>query len=197
MLALGVLTGVLWWVLAPRSSGLAVSTAVSYPNPDSPPAQVAAWFVIVTAAAGLLVGVPCVALADARTAGRTARLILAGVPASCLAYAVGFLLGPAPIAAQLAGRDPSAGPTAVQVPLLLPTPLLVLAWPTATALLATVGLLLAVLILPRPPDWVLSDGVLSGSDRGDDRPGEAGQIGGGQFDVEPAPTGTDQHGREL
>lgn len=140
---LGVLAGVAWYAIAPRSTGPVAGGVVAFPVPDYPPAVVAASFALVTGVAGLLVGVAIVGLADAAAVTRSVLLISAGLVGSLLAYGVGALLGPGSAAAQVA-----AGAAQVQVPLTLPTPLLVFVWPAATAILATVGLLVSLVALP-------------------------------------------------
>ena len=152
VLALGVVAGVLWWALAPRTLGVAgVGQAAAYPTPDYPSAAVITTYSAVTVGAGLLVGIPVVARIDEQVATRAAVFIAAGLPAALIAYGVGFVLGPPTIATQVAAKAAH-----VQVPLVLPSPLLALAWPAATAVLSTVGLLVSGILRPgdigRPGD---------------------------------------------
>lgn len=184
MLGLAVAAGAIWFALAPRVRGTLVGETVSYPGADAAPAVVAAVFLVVTGVAGFVVGVFALGVGSRRYVARTVGLTLAGLPASALAYAVGSALGPPAVAAQVA-----AGAQTVQVPLTLPSPALVLLWPAVTALLVTVGTLISMMVTPPAPEPVSDTYV------GAVPTGQGEQIPGSDFDVEPAPPGTDQNGR--
>ncbi|MFV0460766.1 MAG: hypothetical protein ACK5MT_18580 [Actinomycetales bacterium] len=141
----GGLAGVGWYALAPTTVGQYVRDMVRYPVPDYPPASVAALYVVIVLVAGLLAGIPVVARQRDRPLARLVVHCVAGVLAAGATYVVGYILGPAPEAVQIA-----ADPGHVQVPLVLPTPLLVLVWPAATASLVTIGLLLSAVLYPEP-----------------------------------------------
>lgn len=185
MIGLGVVAGVTWFGLAPRSRGAVVGEAVSYPGADAAPAVVVAVFLVVTGVAGFMVGVLAVGLGSRHYLARTVGLTLAGLPASALAYAVGSALGPASVAGQVA-----AGAQSVQVPLTLSSPALVLLWPAVTALLVTVGTLISMMVTPPA-----GEPSRSGADVGGLPTGQREQVVGGQFDIEAPPPGTDQNGR--
>lgn len=144
VLVVGVAAGMVWFAISPRTIGRAAAAGtVAYPVPDDPTALVVACYLVVTAAAGLVCGLPAVALLDRFAVHRTVVLVAAGLPAALIAAVVGGLLGPDPLAVQIA-----AHPDAVQVPLALPTLLVALTWPAATAALAAVGQMLSILVLP-------------------------------------------------
>ncbi len=149
MVVLGVAAGVLWWSIAPRSTGgIALSGNVAYPTPDDPSGTIAVLYVLIVAACGLISG----ALMLGRAAVATTRIMVVcggGWLAAIACYVTGYLLGPASVAAQL-----EAGAAQVQVPLSLPTPLLSLVWPAATATVVSVGMLISLVVQPPRPSPV-------------------------------------------
>lgn len=147
VLALGAAAGMLWWVVAPRTLGVLGEVTVAYPVPDDPTATVTALYLVLCGVAGLLVGIPVVALTDRRVTTRLLVVLVAGLAAALLAYGIGFVLGPDPVAAQAAAHPGEKNPP-IQVPLVLPTPLLALIWPAATSVLVTVGLLISGMLVP-------------------------------------------------
>lgn len=144
---LGGLAGVLWRAVSPSTIGVVGPVVIAYPVPDDPAATVTALYVLICGVAGLLVGVPVVAMPDRFVVRRLLLALGGGLAAAALAYAVGFGLGPGTVAAQVAAQHGVEHPK-VQVPLVLASPLLVLVWPAATAALVTIGLVLHGMLTP-------------------------------------------------
>ena len=153
VLALGPVVGLVWWLLAPTG---AVVVGPDYVLPvgtgsAGPPGDVfAASQDAVFAAAALVAGAVCgVAAGVHPPPGRAAlvrwgSVVLAGLVAPVLAWALGVLLGPESLAAQqAAGADPLVSPLRLSSP----APLLV--WSAATCVVTFVVSLASLLV--RPP----------------------------------------------
>ncbi|GAA0323659.1 hypothetical protein NE235_05180 [Actinoallomurus spadix] len=185
---LGVPIGLLWVAIAPRTVYLVSGGKGVLADPESQTLIAAdGWFAVLTAAAGLLCGLTAYLLAGRwGEPGLLAGIAAGGAAAAVVAWRLGHLFGASAYdhALRTAGDGARAG-----APLGLHAYGVLLAWP----LIAVVafGLLEALDVANRE-----SRGRLAAGDAGGRSPGEADQVGGGELDLQAAPTGRDVDGRE-
>lgn len=159
--ALGLVVGVVWWLVAPE-----VSVGVRDGQPVLIPAEarnlfgVDVSFAAVGAAAGLLLGaVMCTRYRDHPTA-LLAGLVLGGVVGSLVAWQVGSTLGPGPLGERTGG---AADGVTLAIPLDLEATGVLLFWPIV-AVVAT--FVLGAALTPRLPPRHRSHGdAVSPGDR--------------------------------
>jgi len=144
LLLLSVVVAIGWQALAPTSSIELIGGVAASADPDTPAAVVDALFVVLTGAAGVLVGLALAALLRDRAAQLGAAAVVGGLVASALAWQLGGLLGPPALRVQQ-----QSGAEQLVAPLVLSTPLTVMAWPAATAAALFLGLLVSLVL--RPP----------------------------------------------
>ena len=137
---LGLPVGLAWWLLAPTApvGALATGTLVAPSAPELAAGQDGV-LVLLGVAAGLLCGLVAVVRSGPSPSARSLAVLAGCVLGSLLAWAVGMLLGPDPVAEQLAARaatDPDRPPVS---PLTVHTWAVLLVWPVVAALVATAG----------------------------------------------------------
>jgi hypothetical protein len=186
---LGVPVGLLWVAAAPRTTYLIAGGRALLADPETQTLIAAdGWFAVLTAVAGLLCGVAGYILA-----GRLGELSLlpglaaGGIAAAIASWRLGHLIG-APAFHHLlrTARDGTAAKGVLD----LHAVGVVVAWPLAAVV--AFGLLEALDLAGRE-----SRGRLPAGDPGGGRAGQPDQIGGGQFDLEAAPTSRDVDRREA
>jgi hypothetical protein len=185
---LGVPIGLLWVAIAPRTAYQVSGGKGVLADPETQTLIAAdGWFAVLTAAAGLLCGVAAYLLAGrVGELGPLAGIAAGGVAAAIVAWRLGHIIGLN--AYQHALRTDGDG-TLVHAPLGLHALGVALAWPlTAVVVFA---LLEALDVAGRE-----SRGRLSAGDPGGRRPGQPDEVGGGEFDLQAAPTGRDIDRRE-
>lgn len=141
---LGVVAGVVWWLLAPTGEVVLAGDVVV--APDVPELQAAqdGTFVLVAVVAGLLGGAWLTAAPGRAPALRATGTVGGALLGSAVAWAVGALLGPPSVATQL--QD---GVQALQSPLALSAYGVLGVWPAVTATVAFGGLLVTGLVSGR------------------------------------------------
>ena len=144
---LGLPVGLAWWLLAPTAPVGALPTgtllAPSAPELDAGQDGV---LVLLGAGAGLVCGLAAVVRGGASPGARSLAVLLGCVLGSLVAWATGMLLGPVPVAEQVAA-DPGSAPLS---PLTVHAPGVLLVWPVVAAVVATAGHL-ALAWGQRPP----------------------------------------------
>jgi hypothetical protein len=185
---LGVPIGLLWVALAPRTAYQVAGGKALLAEPESQTLIAAdGWFAVLTAAVGLLCGLAAYVLAGrVGELGLLAGIAAGGAAAAIVAWRLGHLIG---LGAYQHALRTSADGTLVRAPLTLHALGVVLAWPLTAVVVF--GLLEAMDVAGRESRARLAPG-----DPGGGRPGQPDQVGGGQFDLEAAPTGRDVDGRE-
>ncbi|CNG24790.1 Uncharacterised protein [Mycobacterium tuberculosis] len=178
---LGPLAGLLWAGIAPKVTYVIVQGEALLANPEGQgPIGIDARFALVALVAGIACGAAAY-LAGGR--GNDVALLLGlaagGCAAAVLAWKTGHMIGLGDY--RDAVRSARDGTEVTGVADLRATGVLVF-WPVAAV--AAYGLL-EVAVRRLPP-----------GDRGDARAGEADEVGGGELDLESAPTGGDVDGRE-
>ncbi|WP_396447827.1 hypothetical protein [Actinomadura sp.] len=178
---LGPLAGLLWAWTAPEVTYVIVQGEALLAEPEGQgPIGIDARFALIGLAAGLLCGIAAY-LAGGR--GNDVALLLGlaagGCAAALLAWRTGHMIGLAGF--QDAVRHARDG-TAVTGAADLRARGVLMFWPVSAV--AAYGLL-EVAVRRLPP-----------GDRGDGGPGEPDEVGGGELDLESAPTGGDVDGRE-
>jgi hypothetical protein len=175
---LGLPAGLLWTVVAPRTTYVIAAGQAVVGDPETQTLIAAdGWFAVLTAAAGLLCGVVAYVLAGRlRELGLLAALGIGGTAASLLAWWVGTLVGRS--AFQHEVRTARAG-TAAKGTLDLHATGVIIAWPLLA--LVVFGLLEALDVARRERRLPAPRYAGGGG------PGEPDQVGGGQFDLQAAP----------
>ncbi|MEV5711093.1 hypothetical protein [Actinoallomurus sp. NPDC052274] len=185
---LGVPVGLLWVAIAPRTVYQVSGGKGLLADPETQTLIAAdGWFAVLTAAAGLLCGLAAYVLAGrVGDLGPLAGIAAGGVAAAVVAWRLGHLIGES--AYQHALRTAGDGALA-RAPLGLHALGVVLAWPLTAVVVF--GLLEALDVAHRE-----SRGRLAAGDAGRRRSGQPDQVGGGELDLQAAPTGRDVDGRE-
>ena len=183
-LALAVALAVGWSLLAPTPpvrdrDGLLLSPL----DPEFSAGQLSV-FALLAVAAGLLHGALVLLGRAARRPVAGLAVVGAAAVGSMVAWRLGVLLGPAPVAVQQAAGDDLVAPLSLGSLGVLGL------WPATTAAVLFAGLLISGLRSPLPPD-----GGSAAGDAGGPGPGQGDQVGGGQLDVQAPPPGRDQDGR--
>jgi hypothetical protein len=176
---LGVPAGLLWTVIAPRTTYLIAGGKKFLGDPESQTLIAAdGWFAVLTAVAGLLCGIVAyVAAGRLRELGLLGALGLGGTAAGLVAWWVGSLIGRSAFQHELhTARDGTTAKGALD----LHAAGVVIAWPLVA--LVVFGLLEALDVARRE-----SRGRAAAGYPGGGGPGQPDQVGGGQFDLEAAP----------
>ncbi|WP_307797561.1 hypothetical protein [Actinomadura barringtoniae] len=178
---LGPLAGWLWSAVSPDVKYVVLQGKPLLADPEGQgPIGIDGRFALITAVAGLLCGVVAYLAGGRRNdIPLILGLVVGGVAASLLAWKVGHHIGLSDFQATV--KHAKDGETVTGVADLRAKGVLVF-WP----LLAVGVYAVLELIVKRLP----------ARDAGQPGPGEAGQIGGGQLDLQAAPTGGDVHRRE-
>lgn len=143
-LALGVVAGLAWWLLAPTGEVVLAGDLVVAPDVPELRAAQDSWFVLVSVAAGLVTGVWLTIGAGNRHVARLVALLGGSALGSAVAWMTGTALGPASVAAQqAAGDDPLVSPLRLSAYGALGI------WPAVAAAVGFVGLLLTGLLTRR------------------------------------------------
>lgn len=186
--ALGVPVGVLWWLVAPQAEVTVVEGGIRLTETAAQVFFAAdGWFAIFTLVAG--VGCGWVTVRRDRPAGHAAAvaLVIGSVLAALVAWQVGEFLGSEP--------DPLDEVASAPVGATLPVGLGLRA--TGVLLLWAIGALgtfLAATLAAREPDEIeASAWAAYHRHRGAREPDEVGRR---ELDLEAAPPGGDEHGRE-
>lgn len=188
IVVLGLPTGLLWTLVAPRTTYLIAGGKAFLGDPETQTLIAAdGWFAVLTAAAGLVCGV--IAYLIAGRLGELALLVslaVGGTAAGVVAWWTGHRAGLSAFQHVLrTGRD---GVTA-QAALNLHASGVVIAWPLVA--LVAYGLLETLDLAGRE-----SRGRLAAGYPGHGRAGQSHQVGGGELDLQAAPPGRDVDGRE-
>ncbi|MCO6005879.1 hypothetical protein NE236_12880 [Actinoallomurus purpureus] len=185
---LGVPIGLLWVAIAPRTAYQVSGGKGLLADPETQTLIAAdGWFAALTAAAGLLCGVAAYVLAGrVGELGPLAGIAAGGVAGAVVAWRLGHLIG---LGAYHHALRTGGDGALVRAPLALHALGVVLAWPLVAVV--AFGLLEALDVAGRE-----SRGRLSAGDPGGGGPGQPDQVGGGQLDLEAAPTGRDVDRRE-
>ncbi len=185
---LGVLVGLLWTTIAPRTSYVIVGGKSFLADPEAQTLIAAdGWYATITAAAGLLCGLVAYILAGRlRDTGLIAGLALGGTAAALIAWRVGHLFGNSAFRHQV--RTARDGTTA-RAALDLHAAGVVISWPLIA--LVVYGLLEALDVTGRDSRRQAAAGDLGGYGSG-----QPYQFGGGQLDLQAAPPSRDVDGRE-
>ncbi|MCW2889147.1 MAG: hypothetical protein QOE54_3050 [Streptosporangiaceae bacterium] len=187
---LGVLAGLLWAAISPHVKYVSVDGKIFLIDPESPAViGTDGRFALITAGIGLACGV-----AAYLAAGRgndlvlVAGLAVGGIVAALLAWRVGHLIGLDTFHRMVRAGDRTR---AFNGPADLAARGVLVCWPFVA--LVAYGLLEAIDVANRiRPDGSVPAGDLSGP-----RTGQHDQVGGGQFDLQAAPTGRDVDGRQA
>jgi hypothetical protein len=202
--AFGVPVGVLWLLITPRVEATVVDGGLSLTETAAETFVAAdGWFAIITALAGIASG--ALIAFRGRPGGPAAAIALAagGALAALVAWRVGVFLGRAPAALDQAASA-VAGET-VRLPLRLRAYGVLLVWAISAVATFFAGVLAASpdSIEPAQPAGPnVPDGTLGHVEsgwpayRGGGRAGEPDEVGGSQLDLEAAPPGRDEDGRE-
>lgn len=184
---LGLPAGLLWTALAPHTAYVVDSGAALLADPETQTLIAAdGWFAVVTGGAGLLCGVVAYVLAGRLgEPGLLGGLTAGAGAAAVVAWRAGHLAGLAQFRHAL--RTARDG-TTVHAALGLHATGVIVAWPLVAVIVF--GLLEAL-----DPTGRESRGRAAGDGRGR-RAGEADEVGGGEFDLQAAPTGRDVDRRE-
>ncbi|MCO5999612.1 hypothetical protein [Actinoallomurus rhizosphaericola] len=185
---LGVPIGLLWVAIAPRTAYQVSGGKGLLADPETETLIAAdGWFAVLTVAAGLLCGVAAYVLAGRLgEQGLLVGIAAGGLAAAIVAWRLGHLVGQSGYRHAL--RTAGDG-TLVHAPLGLHAYGVVLAWPLTAVVVF--GLLEALDVANRE-----SRAKLAAGDAGGGRPGQADEVGGGELDLEAAPTGRDVDRRE-
>jgi hypothetical protein len=178
---LGPLAGLLWGNTIPKVTYVIIQGEALIADPEGEgPVGVDGRFALIGLAAGLLCGIAGYALRGRRNdIALILGLAAGGAAASLLAWRTGHLIGLGHYQDVVRhGRD---GATVTGVADLRAKGVLVF-WPVAAV---AAYALLEVVVRRLPP-----------GDRGDGGAGEGDEVGGGELDLESAPTGRDVDGRE-
>lgn len=133
---LGVVAGVVWWVVAPTAEVVVVRGLVVAPDAPELEAAQDVTFVVIVMVAGLLGGGWLAAAPGALPSLRALGVVAGGVVGSAVAWGTGALLGPSSVAAQqAAGADPLQSPVALSAYGVLGL------WPAVAATVGFAGLL--------------------------------------------------------
>jgi hypothetical protein len=185
---LGVPIGLLWVAIAPRTAYQVSGGKGVLADPETQTLIAAdGWFAVLTVAAGLLCGLAAYLLAGrVGELGPLVGIAAGGVAAAIVAWRLGHFIDLS--AYQHALRTGGDG-ALVHAPLGLHALGVALAWPlTAVVVFA---LLEALDVAGRE-----ARGRLSAGDPGRGRSGQPDEVGGGELDLQAAPTGRDIDGRE-
>lgn len=176
---LGVPAGLLWTVIAPRTTYVIASGKAFLGNPESQTLIAAdGWFAVLTAVAGLLCGIVAYVLAGRfRELGLLGALGVGGTAAGLVAWWAGGLVGRSAFQHQV--RTARDG-TTVKSALDLHAAGVVIAWPLIA--LVAFGLLEALDVARRESRGRAAPGYPGGGGTG-----QPDEVGGGQFDLEAAP----------
>jgi ribose/xylose/arabinose/galactoside ABC-type transport system permease subunit len=174
---LGVPAGLLWTTVAPRTTYVIAGGKALLGDPESQTLIAAdGWFAVLTALAGVLCGAVAYVLAGRlRDMGLIAALGAGGAAAGLIAWWVGSLVGRSSFQHQVrTARDGTTARSALD----LHAAGVVIAWPLIA--IVVFGLLEALDVARREsrPAAGYAGGV---------GPGQPDQVGGGQFDLQPAP----------
>jgi hypothetical protein len=176
---LGIPAGLLWTVVAPRTTYVVASAGQAVVGDPETQTLIAAdgWFAVLGAAAGLLCGVVAYVLAGRlRELGLLAALGVGGTGASLIAWLIGFLIGRSAFQHKI--QTARAG-TAAKGTLDLHAAGVVIVWPLIA--LIVFGLLEALDVARRERRLTAPRYAGGGG------PGEADEVGGGEFDLQAAP----------
>jgi hypothetical protein len=137
---LGVVAGVVWWLVAPTGDVMLAGDLVVAEAPELQAAQDGT-FALVAVAAGLLGGTWLTVAPGCAPALRATGIVAGALVGSAVAWGVGTVLGPPSVSAQQA-----AGVEVLQSPLALSAYGVLGVWPAVTAAVAFTGLLVAGLV---------------------------------------------------
>jgi hypothetical protein len=185
---LGLPAGLLWTVVAPRTTYVIAGGKAFLGDPESQTLIAAdGWFAAVTAGAGLVCGVVAYLLAGRlREMGLLAGLAAGGTAAALLAWWLGHRIGLSTFQQQIrTGRDGATARAALQ----LHAAGVAVAWPLIAVLVY--GLLEALDVAGRE-----SRRRAPARDLGGRGAGQPDQVGGGQFDLQATPPRGDVDRRE-
>lgn len=138
---LGVVAGVVWWLVAPTGEVVLAGDIVVAPDVPELRAAQDGTFALIAVAAGLLGGAWLTVAPGRAPALRATGIVLGALTGSAVAWAVGAALGPPSVAAQLVDD-----PAVLQSPLALSAYGVLGVWPAVTAAVAFVGLLVTGLV---------------------------------------------------
>jgi hypothetical protein len=186
---LGALAGLLWEAISPHVTYVSIAGKAFMVDPESPAViGTDGRFVVITAALGLVCGIVAY-LAGGRNndLALVVGITVGGAIAALLAWRIGHQIGLDTFHRMVRASDQSKffkGPVDLSARGVL------VCWPLAA--LVAYGLLEAADVANRiqPPSSPAA------GDPGDPRLGQRNQVGGGELDLQAAPTGRDVDGRE-
>lgn len=185
---LGVPAGLLWTMVAPRTTYVIAGGKAILGDPESQTLIAAdGWFAVLTGAGGLLCAVVAYVLAGRfRELGLLGALGLGGTAAGLVAWWVGSLVGRSSFHHQVrTARDGATAKGALDLHAMG----VVIAWPLIAVVIF--GLLEALDVARRESRRRAAAGYAGGGG-----PGQPDQVGGGQFDLQAPPPGGDVDRRE-